>query len=275
MKIPGPRLLRAVCLGFILWGIGCTWSARPPRVPDPAMQASLDDLLHYFVYAQSLSSDILQQEYRQKNQAFLLQPTAESRLKLAFLLSIPGTPFFDLARAQGMLQEYLSVPEEPPTPLRHLTSLVFTTVASRTQEYNAKHLHKKLQEALHEQEAQVSAAQQLTKKLQEDLRTQTLTCDTLQKKLQDVVSEKETQTTTSQQLTKKLQEDLRTQTLTCEALQKKLQDVIHEKEEQVALSQRLNRQLADEKYKLQETIEKIKNIEKSLIERDKTDHKGT
>ena len=63
-----------------------------------------------------------------------------------------------------------------------------------------------------------------------------------------------------------------------ESLAKRLQEALSEKERQLASQQELNKKLQDERKnvkRLQEKIEKIKDIEKSLIEREHKDNKGT
>ncbi len=62
------------------------------------------------------------------------------------------------------------------------------------------------------------------------------------------------------------------------SLGKQLQEALSEKERQFATQQQLNKKLQDEKKnvkRLQDKIEKIKDIEKSLIEREQRDNKGT
>jgi septal ring factor EnvC (AmiA/AmiB activator) len=92
------------------------------------------------------------------------------------------------------------------------------------------------------------------------------------------LAEKEHQLAEQQQIIKKLQEDLVTQKVLHSNISRKLQETLNEKEQQFAVSRNLDRKLRDERRnvkRLEEQIEKIKDIEKSLIEREQKDNKGT
>jgi chromosome segregation ATPase len=92
------------------------------------------------------------------------------------------------------------------------------------------------------------------------------------------LAEKEHQLTEQQQTIKKLQEELTTQRTLNTNINKRLQEILTEKERQFAVSRYLDKRLQDEiknVKRLQEQIERIKDIEKSLIEREQKDNKGT
>src|SRR5262249_38222776 len=92
------------------------------------------------------------------------------------------------------------------------------------------------------------------------------------------LAEKDHQLAEQQQAIKKLQEDLGAQRILHNNIAKKLQEMLNEKERQFAVSRYLDKRLQDERRnvkRLQEQIEKIKDIEKSLIEREQKDNKGT
>ena len=92
------------------------------------------------------------------------------------------------------------------------------------------------------------------------------------------LAEKEHQLVEQQQTIRKLQEDLGVQRALHNNVSKKLQEILNEKERQSAVSRYLDKRLQDERRnvkRLQEQIERIKDIEKSLIEREQKDNKGT
>ena len=81
-----------------------------------------------------------------------------------------------------------------------------------------------------------------------------------------------------QQLNKKLQTELDVQKSLSHTLSKQLQGAVRDTERQLIAQQQLNRKLQDERKnvrRLQEKIEKIKDIEKSFIEKEHTNDKGT
>jgi hypothetical protein len=96
--------------------------------------------------------------------------------------------------------------------------------------------------------------------------------------LKKELAEKEHQLTEQQEIIKKLQDDLGAQKILYNNISKKLQETLNEKESQFAVSRYLDKRLQDERRnvkRLQEQIERIKDIEKSLIEREQKDNKGT
>jgi hypothetical protein len=75
-----------------------------------------------------------------------------------------------------------------------------------------------------------------------------------------------------------LQDDLSTQKVLYSIINKQLQEALNEKERQLVSKEQINKKLQDERRnvkRLQEKIEKIKDIEKSLMEKEHTDNKGT
>ena len=92
------------------------------------------------------------------------------------------------------------------------------------------------------------------------------------------LAEKEHQLAEQQEIIKKLQDDLGAQKILYNNISKKLQETLNEKERQFSVSRYLDKRLQDEiknVKRLQEQIERIKDIEKSLIEREQKDNKGT
>jgi hypothetical protein len=98
------------------------------------------------------------------------------------------------------------------------------------------------------------------------------------KQLQEALYDKERQLSAQQQLNKKLQTDLEAQKSLTHNLGKQLQEALSDIERQLLAQQQLSRKLQDERRnvrRLQEKIDKIKDIEKSLIEKEHTNDKGT
>jgi hypothetical protein len=98
------------------------------------------------------------------------------------------------------------------------------------------------------------------------------------KQLQEALRDQERQLGAQQQLNKKLQTDLEAQKSLAHSLSKQLQEALSDKERELIAQQQLSKKLQDEKRnvrRLQEKIEKIKDIEKSLIEKEHTNDKGT
>ena len=92
------------------------------------------------------------------------------------------------------------------------------------------------------------------------------------------IAEKNHQFAEQQKIIKKLQDDLALQKALYSTINKQLQEALSEKERQLISKEQINKKLQDERKqvkKLQDQIERIKDIEKSLIEREHTGNKGT
>jgi hypothetical protein len=214
-------------------------AAQPMRVFEPVGETEVERFFHYVGHLRALPREALQHEHTQQEAAFAHDHSAASRLRLALLLSLPDTSFTNTTQALQLLQDYLKEPEQQPAHLHELAALLFTCIT------NNKH---------------------------------TYIYESLVQQLQAELSGKEHQLMTQQQLNQKLRNDLEAQKALVHSLNKQLQEALSDRERRLVAQQQLNKKLQDEKKhvkRLQEQIEKIKDIEKSLIERENTDNKGT
>jgi hypothetical protein len=199
----------------------------------------IERFFQYFVSLRSLPPEALNREYVRQETAFAQSHSAEDRLRLVLLLSLPDTDFGNRLYALELLQAYLNEPEPHPTGLADVAAFFMAFMENKTS---------------------LSGYKSRIHDLKKDL------------------AEKEHQLAEQQQIIKKLQEDLVSQRVLHSNISKKLQETLNEKEQQFAVSRNLDRKLRDERRnvkRLEEQIERIKDIEKSLIERDQKDNKGT
>src|SRR5262249_55697616 len=175
----------------------------------------------------------LQREYTQQEIAFVHSHSAVDRLRLALLLSLPDTNFENTTYARELLQEYLNEPTQSQTQLHKIAVFLGTFIQNKKpDDVPSEPLIQPLQEALRDQERQLVAQQQLNKKLLIELEAQKSLVHNLSKQLQEALSDRERQVIAQQQLSKKLQDEKKNV------------------------------------RRLQDKIEKIKDIEKSLIEKE-------
>jgi len=227
------------CLLAMVCCVNCAVPAQPRRVFARVEATEGERFFQYFAHIRSLSLKALHRELVQQDVAFAQSHSVEDRLRLALLLSLPDTDFGNSLYALELLQAYLNEPAQHHTRFMDIATLLVTFLQNQKQ--------MKIYESL---------AQQLQKDLDKT----------------------ELQLATQQQLSKKLQDQLDTQRSLHQSLSKQLQEALSEKERQLAMQQQLNKKLQDERKnvkRLQEKIEKIKDIEKSLIEREQKDNKGT
>jgi hypothetical protein len=229
----------ATCVCAIMYCVSCALPARPVRAVEGPKTTEIERLFQYFVSLKALPLDALSQEYARQEAAFAQSHSAEDRLRLVLLLSLPDTAFENRLYAFELLQAYLNEPEPHPAGLMDVAVFLMTFMENKT--YRSAY----------------------------ETRIHTLKKDR---------AEKEHQLAEQQQIIKKLQEDLGAQRLLNNSTSKKLQETLNEKERQFAVSRYLDKRLQDERRnvkRLQEQIERIKDIEKSLIEREQKDNKGT
>ena len=229
----------AICLCAIMYCVSCAVPAPLVRAVERSEATEIERFFQYFVSLKALPLDALSHEYARQEAAFAQSHSAEDRLRLVLLLSLPNTDFGNRRYALELLQAYLDEPASPSTGLMDVAIFLMTFM---------------------ENKPYLSAYESRIHNLKKDL------------------AEKEHQLVDQQQTVKKLQEDLGAQRVLHTNISRKLQEILSEKERQFAVSRYLDKRLQDERRnvkRLQEQIERIKDIEKSLIEREQKDNKGT
>lgn len=239
MKQPTLFPVLVLCLVALAGYMSCTVPAQPMRGAESLPASELERLLQYFEYAKTLSREALRREYVQQEAAFAHDRRDANRLRLAFLLSLPDTDFRNHAYALELLQDYLHESALHPPPLREIAALLYAYLQSNAQNATYASLCTRWQEELRSAERLLLVQQQRSTKLQEELEAQRALATALSKQLQEALSDRERHVLAQQQLSKKLQDERK------------------------------------QVKKLQEQIERIKDIEKSLIEREQTSNKGT
>lgn len=238
---------RVLLLCLVLLGGAVPQATPGPAVAGleraPAASATpAERFFHYFHHVRTLSPDALRQERARQDRAFTEDRSPENRLRLALVLSLPGQES-NRPYALDLLQRYLWAPEPASADFVDVAAFLVTFIQDTAPpppppplaDPQLKHLQTELQE----KERLLAAQQQRIKKLQEELDAQRSIQATLSKQVQDTLRGKERQQTMVQQLNKKLQDERRNV------------------------------------KRLQDKIEKIKDIEKSLMDRERTDNKGT
>jgi len=229
----------ATCLCAIMYCVSCAVPAPSVRTVERDATTEIGRFFQYFVSLRSLPPEALSREYARQEAAFAQSHSAEDRLRLVLLLSLPDTDFGNHLYALELLQAYLAESEPQSTGLMEVAAFLMTFIENKTY---------------------LSAYESRIHNLKKEL------------------AEKEHQLIEQQQTIRKLQDDLGAQRILYSNVSKRLQELLNEKERQFAVSRYLDKRLQDERKnvkRLQEQIERIKDIEKSLIEREQKDNKGT
>jgi hypothetical protein len=229
----------ATCACAIMYCVSCAVPASPGRTIERAEATEIERFFQYFVYLRSLPVEGLSREYARQEVAFAQSHSAEDRLRLVLLLSLPETDFGNRLYAFELLQAYLNESEPRPTGFMDIAVFLVTFMENKTYLSAYKSRVYNLKKEIAEKDHQFVEQQQIIKKLQDDLAMQKILYSNLNKQLQEALSEKERQLVSKEQINKKLQDERRNV------------------------------------KRLQEKIEKIKDIEKSLMEKEHMDNKGT
>ncbi|HEY5867186.1 MAG TPA: hypothetical protein VI542_16820 [Candidatus Tectomicrobia bacterium] len=229
----------AVCVCAMMYCVSCAVPVPPVRMVEHAEATAIEQFFQYFVYLRSLPAEGLNQEYARQEAAFAQSHSAEDRLRLVLLLSLPNTDFGNRLYAFDLLQAYLNEPEPRQAGFIDIAVFLVTFMENKTSLSAYESRVYNLKKEIAEKNYQFAEQQKTIKKLQDDLALQKALYSTINKQLQEALSEKERQLISKEQINKKLQDERKNV------------------------------------KRLQEKIEKIKDIEKSLMEREHTDNKGT
>ena len=222
-----------------MYCVSCAVPVPLVRTVEHTATTDMERFFRYFVFLRALPLDVLSSEYARQEVAFAQSHSAEDRLRLVLLLSLPDTDFGNRRYALELLQAYLNEPEPQPTGLMDVAVFLMTFMENKPYRIAYESRIHNLKKDLAEKEHELVEQQQTIKKLQEDLAAQRILNNNISKKLQEILNEKERQFAVSRYLDKRLQDEIKNV------------------------------------KRLQEQIERIKDIEKSLIEREQKDNKGT
>ena len=118
-----------------LWLIaGCAPLSAKFRGSDESQK-----VVYLIGYAQAVAAmrpEVQKRELDDANQTYAKERDAYASLRLALLLSLPGTPFFDDARAAGLLDPFSGTAGSPSAagPLRQFAAWLRAQIGERTRE---------------------------------------------------------------------------------------------------------------------------------------------
>jgi len=122
----------ATCVCAIMYCVSCALPARPVRAVEGPKTTEIERLFQYFVSLKALPLDALSHEYARQEAAFAQSHSAEDRLRLVLLLSLPDTAFENRLYAFELLQAYLNEPEPHPAGLLDVAVFLMTFMENKT-----------------------------------------------------------------------------------------------------------------------------------------------
>ena len=117
------------------------------------------ELIAYIQRVAALQSEDQQRELNASNQIFSKDRGAYGRVRLALLLSLPGTAFSDDTKAAGLL-EPLAVKETVVTPMQQFAGLLHAQIAERLREQRRATQFKEQLDALKDVERKIMEREQ-------------------------------------------------------------------------------------------------------------------
>jgi len=128
-------------------------AAYAPGVPE------LQRLFRYYRRVSTLSPKELDSEYQQASKAFAMKRSAENQWRMAMLLGIPGSAFYDSTRSSTLFKELTNEEFHQSAELNDAAYLMYSLLDAQSQ------LDKKLGAATD----RLSEAQSANKKMQDQL----------------------------------------------------------------------------------------------------------
>jgi hypothetical protein len=126
----------SIVLGLVLALAGCAnlWqgSASGDAAAQERESRQVVELIGYAQRVAGLGSDEQQRELNASSQIFSKDRGAYGRVRLALVLSLPGTAFSDEPKAAGLLEPLVS--KEATGPMQQFAGLLHTQLAERVRE---------------------------------------------------------------------------------------------------------------------------------------------
>jgi hypothetical protein len=159
------RFAAAVACTLIL--AGCAdlpiWSPPPPKSAAPTREEresrQVVELIGYSQRVAALQADEQQRELNASSQIFSKERGTYGRVRLALLLSLPGTAFNDDAKAVGLL-EPLASGETASGPMQQFAGLLYAQIAERLREQRRATQLKEQLDALKDVERKIMEREQ-------------------------------------------------------------------------------------------------------------------
>jgi len=158
----------AVTIAGILILAGCTnlpGAASPPPSGAPLTREGREsrqvlDLIAYTQKVASLQAEEQQRELNASSQIFSKDRGAYGRVRLALLLSLPGTAFSDDARAIGLLEPVASAETAASSPMQQFAGLLYAQITERLREQRRATQFKEQLDALKDVERKIMEREQ-------------------------------------------------------------------------------------------------------------------
>src|SRR5215813_6396458 len=155
-----------------MYCVSCAVPAPPVRAVARPEATEIERFFQYFVSLKALPPDVLSREYARQETAFAQSHSAEDRLRLALLLSLPNTDFGNRLYALELLQAYINEPA--PHSAAFMDIAVFLVTFMDNQTYLSAYESRvyNLKKDLAEKEHELAEQQNTIKKLQDELGSQ-------------------------------------------------------------------------------------------------------
>ncbi len=153
------RLVAALASTIALAGCANLWPGGEASSREERESRQVVELLGYVQRVAALQADDQQRELNASSQIFSKDRGAYGRVRLALLLSLPGTAFSDDNKAAGLL-EPLAVKEATATPMHQFAGLLHAQIAERLREQRRATQLKEQLDALKEVERKIMEREQ-------------------------------------------------------------------------------------------------------------------
>ncbi len=159
------RIAAALVLTTALAGCANLWPGvvSPVGADSPSREErearQVVELIGYVQRVAALQADEQQRELNASSQIFSKDRGAYGRVRLALLLSLPGTAFSDDSKAVGLL-EPLALKETAATPMQQFAGLLYAQIVERLREQRRTAQLKEQLDALKDVERKIMEREQ-------------------------------------------------------------------------------------------------------------------
>ena len=156
--------IAAIACTLVLAGCANFPGSRPPSSPPVTREEresrQVLELIAYTQRVASLQAEEQQRELNASSQIFSKDRGAYGRVRLALLLSLPGTAFNDDARAIGLLEPLASTETAASSPMQQFAGLFHAQIAERLREQRRATQLKEQLDALKDVERKIMEREQ-------------------------------------------------------------------------------------------------------------------
>jgi hypothetical protein len=160
IRIIAPLALTVALAGCAGWPGGASAPGSVASAREERESRQVVELIAYVQRVAALQTEEQQRELNASSQIFSKDRGAYGRVRLALLLSLPGTAFTDDAKAAGLLEPIASASASGSRPMHQFAGLLYAQISERLREQRRAAQYKEQLDALKDVERKIIEREQ-------------------------------------------------------------------------------------------------------------------